>query len=136
MSIIVDFSIPIRVYVEDTDYGGIVYHANYLRFMERSRTRFLLDRGFSLKKMEEMGFYIVIFKASIAYHKPAFLDDELIVTTKTKHLGAASIDFVHCVYNQNNPDIIHCDGEFRVVCIDKKRRRPTPIPTDLREVLT
>lgn len=130
-----DFSINLRVYVEDTDYAGVVYHVNYLNFMERARTELLISRGFSLKKLEDLGYIIAVYKANIDYLKPAYLNDEIVVTAKTDRLRSSSLDFSQTVYNKHDKSMVYSRGEFRIVCLDKQRRRPTLIPKELREVL-
>ena len=87
-----DFSWPVRVYWEDTDAGGIVFYANYLKFFERSRTEWLRSLGIEQQRLRETtgGFFVVI-ETSIRYHRPARLDDELVVTAKLVETGRASL---------------------------------------------
>lgn len=85
-------TLPLRVYYEDTDAGGIVYHASYLRFAERARTEWLRDLGINqdeLKTQKSLGF--VVTSLSIDYHRPARLDDTLTVTTELVELGRATL---------------------------------------------
>lgn len=127
------FSINVRVYVEDTDYGGIVYHANYLKYMERARTDYLLNHGYSLRDCEDEGFLIVIAHADIQYCRPAKLNDDLIVTAHVSKMGNSSLVFDHEVLAKSDPDTVFAKGQLRLVCISKTTHRPTRIPSFLRE---
>ena len=83
------FTLPVRIYWEDTDAGGIVYHANYLRYMERARGEFLRSAGFEQRRMQEAGMpVIVVADLSLKYRRPAKLDDLLTVKTRVKLIRA------------------------------------------------
>lgn len=84
---------PIRVYYEDTDAGGVVYHARYVAFFERARTELLREKGFSQSILLEQDIAFAVRRMSIEFHKPAVLDDWLIVETKINKLNPASIEF-------------------------------------------
>ena len=89
-----EFSWPVRVYWEDTDGGGIVYYANYLRFLERSRTEWLRSLGFSQQALaREPGVLFAVVNVSVQYRRPARLDDELIVTCEPRADGSVCISF-------------------------------------------
>jgi len=131
-----EFSIKTRVYVEDTDYGGIVYHANYLKFMERARTDRLLCAGFSLQELQQRGYLFVISKATVNYLKRGKLNEMLEITANIGHLGNSSIIFQQDIFNADDPSHVYSRGEVSVVCIDKTSHRPTRIPIELKEILS
>src|SRR5687768_17725944 len=84
--------VPVRVYWEDTDAGGVVYHASYLRFMERGRTEFLRERGIHQSALQqESGLTFVVADMNIRFRQPAKIDDELVVETVAKEIGGASL---------------------------------------------
>ena len=92
------FNFKTKVYYEDTDAGGIVYYANYLKFLERARTELIYDLGLNHQKlMEDFGFQIVVSHCDIAFKKPAFFEDSLMVETSIKELSAVKI-----MMKQNN----------------------------------
>ena len=83
--------LPIRVYYEDTDAGGIVYHANYLRYAERARTEILRAAGIDLNRLKaEENLIFVVYRGEVAYRRPAFFDDQLIVESEVAELGGAT----------------------------------------------
>ncbi|MEN9464412.1 MAG: tol-pal system-associated acyl-CoA thioesterase [Pseudomonadota bacterium] len=86
-----NFEWPVRIYIEDTDAGGIVYHANYLRFLERARTEWLRHLGISQEALRQQDCIFVVSELAIRYQKPARLDDELIVTLAVERLRRASL---------------------------------------------
>ena len=82
-----DFAFPIRIYWEDTDAGGIVFYANYLKFFERARTEWLRSLGLEQQKLrEQTGGMFVVTQAQVDYHRPARQDDQLLVTARSKYL--------------------------------------------------
>ena len=93
-----EFSIPIRVYIEDTDAGGIVYYVNYLKFMERSRTEFFRALGYHKPAILDEGLLLVVHSAQIDYHRSARLDDELSVTTCIIKLARTYVEFKQQVF--------------------------------------
>ena len=96
------FTLPVRIYWEDTDAGGIVYHANYLRYMERARGEFLRSAGFEQRRMQEAGMpVIVVADLSLKYRRPAKLDDLLTVKTRVKLIRAASVVFAQEVWRDD-----------------------------------
>ena len=88
-----EFLMPVRVYIEDTDAGGIVYYVNYLKFMERARTEFFRELGFGKAGANKEGYQFVVHSAQIEYKKPARLDDMLNVSAKLVKLRGASLFF-------------------------------------------
>ena len=122
--------LPIRVYYEDTDAGGVVYHANYLKFCERARTEWLRDGNFSQSRLlQEQSLAFMVRRVQADYLASACLDDQLEVLTRIDTLGHASI-----VFSQE----VACGGKVlfqakvTVACVDLKRQKPVPIPADIR----
>lgn len=115
-----------RVYAEDTDFMGIVYHANYLRFFERARTDFLREIGLPLTKLATTDHHFAIHTIQLRYLHPARLEDLLVVTTKIDSVGACSMVFHQTMQNQN--DVLLCDVEIKVACVSqalKPKRLPS-----------
>jgi acyl-CoA thioester hydrolase len=103
-----EFSWPVRVYYEDTDSGGVVYYANYLKFMERARTELLRSIGYQQDQLQqELGIIFAVHSANIRYKKPARFNDELNVVTSISALGKASIRFKQSIYLESTH---HDDG--------------------------
>ena len=128
-----EFSLPVRVYIEDTDAGGIVYYVNYLKFMERCRTEMLRALGFGKAGANQSGEMFVVRSAEIDYRKPARLDDELVVVTKVAELARASIRFHQEV---RRSDELCCSAEVRIACVDGRTLKPTAIPDAMSRALT
>lgn len=126
------FKHSVRVYWEDTDAGGIVYHSNYLAFMERARTEMLRELGFSQQAMKEDGGpLIVVSKMQLHYRRPAKLDDLLEVRTYIKSMRAVSIEFVQEIYRD---DTLLVSAEVRCACVDSTKGTPTPFPENITSV--
>jgi acyl-CoA thioester hydrolase len=126
-----EFSWRTRVYWEDTDGGGVVYYANYLKFMERARTEWLRSLGHSQAEIAEThGFVFAVAEVKVNYRKPARLDDELIVTCVPVPEGRASIRFRQTVTRADAT--LLAEGEVRVACVDSKTFRPRPLPDFVR----
>jgi acyl-CoA thioester hydrolase len=127
------FTWPIRVYYEDTDAGGIVYNANYLRYMERARTEWLRTLGMTHGALSEQdSTQLVITRADLRFRAPARLDDELQVTVTITRLRRASLDLLQEV--RHGPDRLLCSALVTVACVDTERHRPQPLPSILRGV--
>jgi len=121
-----EFSWRARVYWEDTDGGGVVYYANYLKFMERARTEWLRAMGHSQAELaEQFGFVFAVVEVKVNYRRPARLDDELVITCLPVPEGRASIRFKQVV---RKGDDTLADGEVRVACVDAKSFRPRALP--------
>ncbi len=117
---------PVRVYWEDTDGGGVVYYANYLKFMERARTEWLRSLGHSQAELaEHFGFVFAVVEVKVNYRRPARLDDELTVSCLPVPEGRASIRFKQVI---RKGDATLADGEVRVACVDAKTFRPRALP--------
>jgi len=127
-----EFSWRTRVYWEDTDGGGVVYYANYLKFMERARTEWLRSLGHQQHEIaEKFGFVFAVREAHVNYLKPARLDDDLEVSCLPVPEGRASIRFKQVI---TRGGIQIADGEVRVVCVDAKSFRPRALPDFIQQV--
>lgn len=125
------FRLDVRIYWEDTDAGGIVYHSNYLRYMERARTEMLRSLGFSQQQMKEAGeALIVVSKLEIAYRRPAKLDDLLTVHTRVESLKHASIVFEQTI---TRGDEVITQGRVRCASISSATGAPTEISPHIRQ---
>ncbi len=135
------FSLPVRIYWEDTDAGGIVYHANYLKFFERARTEWLRARGIHQQGLrEQLGGGFVVSDMQIRFVRPARLDDELLATCTLQSAGQASLQvqqrLVHASDAANlllAPAL--CEATVRVGWVDLQRMRPGRLPAHLIEQL-
>ena len=126
------FTWPVRVYYEDTDLGGVVYYANYLKFMERARTEWLRSLGHQQHEIaEKFGFVFAVREARVNYLKPARLDDDLEVTCVPVPEGRASIRFRQVI---TRGETTIADGEVRVVCVDARSFRPRALPDFIQQV--
>lgn len=120
------FSWPVRVYVEDTDFGGIVYYANYLRFCERARTEWLRSKGWSQSVLAgERGVLFSVVGAQVNYRRPARLDDELVITCEPRRDGRASICFAQRILQGAE---LLADADVRVACLAAGTLRPMRLP--------
>ena len=124
------FHWPVRVYWEDTDAGGVVYHAGYLRFMERARSEWMRALGVDQMVFKRAtGLAFMVRDMRIDFLKPALLDDELSVTVEVKARRSASILFAQTITRADGSCLIR--ASVRVACVDLARMRPAPIPPDL-----
>lgn len=126
---VVPFRIELRVYWEDTDAGGIVYHANYLRFMERARTDWLRTLGIGQQRLRETGgMLFVVSDIELHLQHPARLDDLLTVTVSLASTGRASVWLAQQVFRQEQA---LCTGRVRVACVDAATLRPQRLPPEI-----
>jgi len=124
---------PIRVYYEDTDAGGIVFYANYLKFFERARTEWLRACGIDQHRLAgETGALFVVRNTSVDYRAPSRLDDVLAVVTHVERLGRASVDFMQAAWRG---ETLLATGGIRVACVDQSALRPIPIPEAVHAAL-
>lgn len=137
------FQWPVRVYWEDTDAGGIVFYANYLKFFERARTEWLRSLGLGQQRLRELtGGMFVVTDARLRYLRPARLDDELIVTASLQEWGRASLTIEQQALlkpEQMSPDpplTPLCEGTIRIGWVDAATLRPARIPGSLLEQLS
>lgn len=135
------FQWPLRVYWEDTDAGGIVFYANYLKFFERSRTEWLRSLGIEQHTLrEQSGGMFVVSETSVRYLQPSRLDDELIVTAKLQEKGRASLIITQQVFLKNkataeSPTTLLCEATIRIGWVDANSLKPARIPTPLLDSL-
>ena len=136
------FEFPVRIYWEDTDAGGIVFYANYLKFFERARTEWLRSLGIGQQQLrEQTGGILVVTDARLRYLRPARLDDELIVTAQLQETGRASLTIVQqaLLNNEqapNQPRVLLSEGTIRIGWVDAASMRPARIPSTLLEQLS
>ena len=125
------FTWPVRVYYEDTDAGGIVFYANYLKFFERARTEWLRAAGIGQQDLiasDNAGF--VVKSATIDYHAPARLDDEITLTLAIEKLGRASVQFAQKAYKG---DQLLVEASVKVGCVDLASVRPRSLPNHVAD---
>src|SRR4030065_1401879 len=128
------FSLQVRVYFQDTDAVGVVYHANYLNFMERARTEWLRERyGYSnAGLMKEFGVVFVVRSLKLDYLKPALLDDLLSVTAQIKEIGRSRLNLLQSVLRG---DELLTEAEVHLVCVSLQGFKPVSVPEGLRQRL-
>jgi acyl-CoA thioester hydrolase len=132
------FEHPIRIYWEDTDAGGIVFYANYLKFFERARTEWLRSLGFGQHVLrDESGGMFVVSETAVKYHSPARLDDTLIVTAELQTGGKASLTIAQRAYlrAECQPDRLLAEGTIRLGWVDSHTLKPGRIPAPVLEAL-
>lgn len=124
----------IEVYYEDTDCGGVVYYANYLRYFERARTRYLTDKNISLADYQQKGIVFTVVTAAVDYRAPAVYGDTLIVETKIDSVKNSSFTF-HYVVKRKSDDCLIATGSTRMACISSDKKKPIRIPAEIRSAL-
>ena len=123
------FSIPCRIYWEDTDAGGVVYYANYLKFMERCRTDWLRALGVDQNRLRaERQLQFAVVSIAVDFLRPAILNDEVLVTAELERLSGATIVFKQTILRAGVQLI---DASVRAACLDSGTLKPRPIPKDL-----
>jgi len=120
------------IYYHDTDCGGVVYYANYLKFMEEARTEFFAQRNSSIKELADSGTMFVVARQEIDYKFPAKYADELDIQTRVGDVSRVRIEFLHEIYNQDKQIIVK--AKTLLVCVDKNLK-PQAIPEDLLKKL-
>jgi acyl-CoA thioester hydrolase len=127
------FSIPVRVYYQDTDAGGVVYHAQYLSFMERARSELLNSRGIDLARLTtEHRVLFLVFQIAIKYHQPARLNDLLTVSVEVVKMGRASLVFGQRV--ERGAELL-AEAEVTLALVDRDRMKPVRMPDELERAL-
>src|ERR1700750_1054960 len=122
----IGFTWPIRVYYEDTDAGGIVFYANYLKFFERARTEWLRACGVDQRRLaDETGAIFIVSSTAVDYRAPARLDDVVKVVSRIERLGRASVDFAQEAWRGGT---VLAPGSIRVGCVERIALRPAAIP--------
>lgn len=122
---------PVRVYYEDTDLAGIVYYANYLKFLERGRSEMVRAAGISQTEMKAQGLVFAVRRIEADYLKPAQFEDDLIVETRAERLGAASLDMPQRVLRG---DEVLLEAMVKIVVLNGAGR-PARLPADIRAKL-
>ncbi|KGE02589.1 tol-pal system-associated acyl-CoA thioesterase [Pseudohaliea rubra] len=127
-----EFSLPVRVYIEDTDAGGIVYYVNYLKFMERARTEYLRELGSGWDTLLPGGLMFVVRDAALTWYAPARLDDLLSVTAAPHRASGATVALTQLV--RRGAELLVA-GEITIACVDGGTLRPRRIPRDMLATL-
>ena len=128
------FEWPVRVYWEDTDAGGIVFYANYLKFFERARTEWLRSLGIEQHALKaETGGMFVVSETQVKYHRPAVLDDVLRVTAHLSQSGRASLIIGQQAWRR---ETLLCEGQIRIGWVHAQTLQPQRIPTSILERLS
>lgn len=126
------FTWPVRVYYEDVDLGGIVYYANYLRFLERARTEWLRALGIEqLPLKEQHGLIFAVVELHSRFRKPARFDDLLQVSCTVLEVTRASLTLRQEIHRQQQHGELLLDGQVRLACLDAHALRPQPLPPPL-----
>lgn len=127
------YSLPIRVYIEDTDAGGIVYYANYLKFMERARTECLRGCGIELDVWQHQHRRLFVVRhVSVDFKQPARFNEQLLVSANIMTINPASIELEQAV---TRDDKLLCKAKVGLACVDADTLRPTRIPVTIKEAL-
>ena len=127
------FHHPVRVYWEDTDAGGIVFYANYLKFFERARTEWLRALGHNQQQMvDETGCMFVVQETSVRYRSPARLDDVLTITVDVRERGRASLRIAQQAWCG---DRLLAEGDIRIGCVERATMKPHRIPGPIFEAI-
>lgn len=126
-----EYCLPIRVYVEDTDAGGIVYYANYLKYLERARTELMRSLGYDKPALFD-GMQFVVHSVELKYRVPAVLDDEIAATARLIGVTRTSFTIAQTVVRDEQ---ILVEGVVKAACIDHQSKRPTAIPADMLQTL-
>lgn len=136
------FGFPLRVYWEDTDAGGIVFYANYLKFMERGRTEWLRALGFNQQVLrDQVHGMFVVSETAVKYHQPARLDDALWVTARVQEAGRVSLTIAQQVLLRpqhpisGQTDTLLAEGTIRIGWVDATTLKPARIPASIVESL-
>ena len=127
-----EFSLDLRVYIEDTDAGGIVYYVNYLKFMERARTEFMREMGFGKDWIFNRDLMFVVRDVAIRYRRPARLDDQLCATVGLLRVGGASLR-LHQAVCRGDQEL--ASGEVDLACVARDGVRPRRLPPEMLTAL-
>lgn len=126
------FRWPVRVYYEDTDAGGVVYYANYLKFLERARSEWLRAKGVEQPELlREYSVLLVVRKVAVNYLKPAKFNDELIVTARIASVGRARAEFHQTIEREH----VLVDARIEIACVHASGFKPAPFPDVLKNLL-
>lgn len=137
-----EFSSKVRVYIEDTDAGGVVYYVNYLKFMERARSDYLRALGFAKPALITDDLLLVVASANVDYKRSAKLDDELKVSAKVEKIAKSYVVFSQVISRSKEGEStdktsseVLASGTIKVACVHKETMRPIAMPHALRETL-
>ncbi len=149
-----EFIWPIRVYIEDTDAGGIVFYANYLKYLERARTELIRSLGYEVRSGLSVGVNFVVSHLSVDYRQPARLDDLIYASAKLEQVGASRLVFKQCVFKglptNELPETVSFQGfhtseitgvtelvkaEVIVACLNAETGRPMRLPAEMKSAL-
>ena len=127
------FSWPVRVYYEDTDSGGVVYHANYLNFMERARTEWLRALGFEQTALKsQLHVIFVVHSMALQFKSPARFNDEIVVKSQIARVGHGSVEFTQTITRTAQTLIV---ASVKLACVDSETFKPTPIPDVIKAAM-
>lgn len=129
------FKWSLRVYIEDTDFGGIVYYANYLKFMERARTEWLRSLNLLQSELEQQDLLFVVTEVDVKYRKPAKLDDELVVSVSAVPKGRTSMAVTQQITRKASPEEILTVGTVVVTAIGRDGR-PRRLPAAIKNKMS
>ena len=124
-------TMDVKIYYEDTDCGGVVYYANYLRYMERARTEYLASKGFSVKKLMDEGTIFMVLRAEVDYRSPARYGDVIEIETWVRDVTRATMVFEH-VMREINSDRVFVECRAKVVYVDPNGK-PKRLPAEYAE---
>jgi len=127
-----EFSYKLRVYIEDTDAGGIVYYVNYLKFMERARTEMMRAMGFGKDYIFNHDLMFVVRDVAVRYRLPAQLDDELVATAAIRELSGAAMRLQQTI---KRGDQLLAEGEVTIACVDRAGVKPRRLPREMSQRL-
>jgi len=126
--------LEVKIYYEDTDCGGVVYHANYLRYFERGRTEYLAERGFSILDYMKQGAHFVVARAEVIYESPAKYGDILIINSEIEKMRRASLEFRQTVTRKDEEATL-VKGKIRLACLNGEGQL-TKLPAPLLKLQT
>lgn len=129
-----DFNIILNVYVEDTDYIGIVYYPNYLKYMERARSEWLHSHGLTLRALKNSGYVFAVYKVEIEYLNPAQLNDKLMVTVEITRISKTFLTFEQNIICTSTKKLL-AKAKTIMVCLQDKTLKPTRLPDNLINIL-
>ena len=132
-----EFNWPVRVYYEDTDSGGVVYYANYLRFMERARTEWLRSFGVEQDTLAQQdGLIFAVRSIQLEYVKPAKFNELLDVSVAISKTGKASVTFSQSIFQAEGQKLLLCTGTVKVACLNSVTFKPKAIPEIIRREIS
>lgn len=132
-----EFTLPVRVYLEDTDAQGVVYNASYFRFLERARTEWLRAKGVEHNRLrDEQGIVLVLVGTQVKFRQPAALDDQLYVSAELSDVTGARFVFTQAIRRDDPDGRLVCDGVAEVACMDAAQRKPRRVPEALLNELS